>query len=117
MVRYRLAYEDPDERLLKNHPVHGNRDGWSDRLGYWNVNNYENSFIPASCAPVCVQPCNAVDFGFQECLASQRDMLPEPDGYPHPAMVKVRGRTRLRYARSGVNAAFYYTYVSCNSTS
>ena len=104
-----LADEDPKRQSLSRHPVHGH--GWVDADGYWNVNNYRHPFIPARWAPPAMWPINASDWGFVEWLPSQNDMTPRSGDPQHPAVVMVGGEEEIGLARSGVNAAFYYTYV------
>jgi len=57
-------------------------------------------------------PINASDWGFVEWLPSQTDMTPRFGDPQHPAVVMVGGEEEIGLARSGVNAAFYYTYVT-----
>jgi hypothetical protein len=102
-----LADEDPDEKTLWNHPIHGH--GWVDEEGYLNVDGYPRRFIRAIHCPPAMWPVNARDWGFVQWLASQTDMTPRPGGPQHPAIVMVGRQERVGLADSGVNAAFYYT--------
>ena len=99
-----LADEDPDEKMLRRHPIH--YQGWFDEDGYWNTNNYPHAFIRARNCPPAMWPINASDWGFEEWLPSQTDMT--PGGYPHPEIVIVNGQEQVGLSLPGVNAAFYY---------
>jgi hypothetical protein len=76
-----LSDPHPRERSLRHHPIHGK--GFIDEDGYRNVNNYLRPFIRARDAPPHVWPINAKDWGFEEWLPSQTDMVPQ-GGSLHP---------------------------------
>jgi hypothetical protein len=111
-----LSNENPKERYLRRHPIHG--QGWIDENDYRNVNNYPYPHIRAKNTPRRIWPENASDWGLQLWVPSQTDMTPRARNTatgrpprPHPVLVSDEQYEWEEMDNSDVYAAFYYTYV------
>ena len=111
-----LQNENPKERYLTRHPIHG--QGWVDENDYRNVDNYPDPHIRAKNTPPRIWPENASDWGLQLWVPSQNDMAPgtqnKVTGFssrPHPVLVSDGRYEWEEMDYSVVWAAFYYTYV------
>jgi len=109
-----LQNENPEERYLRRHPVHG--QGWIDEDDYRIVNNYLYPHIRAKNTPRRIWPDNASDWGLQLWVPSQTDMTPGSRNTisgrpprPHPVLVSHGRHEREAMDASDVYAAFYYT--------
>lgn len=109
-----LPNENPKERSLRHHPIHG--QGWVDENGFRNVNNYIHPHIRAKNTPRRIWPENAADWGLQLWVPSQTDMTPGARSErrrprPHPVLVNDGEYEWEVMDYSDAYAAFYYTYV------